>query len=913
MSKDNIVANGQNDGRLNVFWIEDKPDDIIPHELERRYRKWLSLAVAQRPDEVKSILDGNGALSRDGSGYSALPADVYWTDFRLADSKSDRVQTLVEQGLYAPSAGLIVGVLTALRYTDQVQVLVPYSGFKSEFGDVWRLFRYLTPDDIHVVWEEALGGKQIDAKTLLHLTAKEYRSALTASLVEGRVHIPVEHQLYWKEKTKEEGTVSAEDILYLSTNRGIRRLKVGSLFMDHPGIWEEEDALPIEETIGPWFREIPAIDPDESEARMLADLYWSLRHHPVSIKRYAKVRAYHKVAEVDPPDWDAPQPTFSDLYGWRNSREDIRKIRLATLFLYLRQHNSFIRSATGKALSEEEYKLLTEARNRVKETQIFDSSYVASELASAFNKNREDIEDLLGQIENLGSLDYITRFQEFTPQGASGKRSHPAAREEAPASVLKRFANSENAEERRIVAANPSAPEASLRKLAGDKDRRVRKAVAENPAARDRRSRMAAFLQFLRRAGADAELQQVGQAPEDLTKEERAHLLEMGPYGRRLVAAHPGTSKGVLRRLATDADDRVRRHVSGREEIGGYLELLRRAGADAELQQVGQTPEDLTEEERGRIVKAGPFGQLLIAAHPQSPDTLLIRFSKSAQDTLREAAAMNPSAPVSALRRLATDKNDSVRKIAADHHRIRTFLDLLRRAGADAELQQVGQAPEDLTKEERAHLLEMGPYGRRLVAAHPGTSKGVLRRLATDADNRVRRVVFSRSDLAESLLREASESDSMLVIQAVARNPSTPSDVLRRLADQEDQEIQSAVIANPSSPPELVSALRERQSEKVMDLELKRARHVEELVHLVNPLPKKWNTPLSLNKSQSLGKRYSRSLKLEEHGIEYKFDMRALIEKDDASFLTPIEVDICRRYMKELQSEVSLWPQWLRP
>ena len=75
------------------------------------------------------------------------------------------------------------------------------------------------------------------------------------------------------------------------------------------------------------------------------------------------------------------------------------------------------------------------------------------------------------------------------------------------------------------------------------------------------------------------------------------------------------------------------------------------------------------------------------------------------------------------LEQLAADGYWRVRKVVAQHPQAPTeALNLLRRAGADRKLREIGHAPESLTGAERERLWSWGPYGRQLLAAHSDTN-----------------------------------------------------------------------------------------------------------------------------------------------------------------------------------------------
>ena len=92
----------------------------------------------------------------------------------------------------------------------------------------------------------------------------------------------------------------------------------------------------------------------------------------------------------------------------------------------------------------------------------------------------------------------------------------------------------------------------------GDGASEIREEATKNPNMSED------LLALLLKAGATGNLQDVDekQLPELLTISERHYLLELGPYGRMLVATHPGTPPDQLCILAGDENGAVRGQVA---------------------------------------------------------------------------------------------------------------------------------------------------------------------------------------------------------------------------------------------------------------------------------------------------------------------------------------------------------------
>lgn len=248
--------------------------------------------------------------------------------------------------------------------------------------------------------------------------------------------------------------------------------------------------------------------------------------------------------------------------------------------------------------------------------------------------------------------------------------------EQAPTQWLRWGSTHEDGVVRRAVAANPSTPAEILESLAGDEEVQVRRRVSRHANA------PTAVLDLLMTAGSRPDLTgRTGERPGPLSAEERKRLLELGPYGRILVVGHPDTPAEKLRELA---------------EHGG--EAVRYA----------------------------------VASNSTAPAKVLETLIDDAESGLRKTIANNPAAPTPMLERLAADGNPDVRAEVISHSRSPTdLLNLMTRAGSRLDLSGRSEGtPEPLTESERQRLLDAGPFGRELVAAHPETPPETLRQLA---------------------------------------------------------------------------------------------------------------------------------------------------------------------------------------
>ena len=353
---------------------------------------------------------------------------------------------------------------------------------------------------------------------------------------------------------------------------------------------------------------------------------------------------------------------------------------------------------------------------------------------------------------------------EEPPEEKSGRseadaRKRKTACPDLPRDALRRLEDDEDAPVRAAVAGNSNASPEMLRRLAEDKALEVRKNVAKNESVP---------LAVLERLLVDWE-------------------------GASSVAARhpkvPEETKGRLVRAGAQEDLSAPFYLNVFE--AGYKEDPSEEEPDANADAPGPgairdgwaSRGEITDEEREWLRGFGPNGQALVAGHPDTPLDEIRRLVEGGEETVRLSAALNPGASSGLLRHLAEDENEFVREaiglnpaapppllkqlyfdstlmnehlIARHDHAPKEVLraalgsetalvresalrhesapqDLIRllvRAGSRKDLQGLsGQSPEPISTEERDRLVELGRYGKALVALHPNTTDSQSRKL----------------------------------------------------------------------------------------------------------------------------------------------------------------------------------------
>jgi len=330
------------DGRLKVLWIEDdKQNKVLRGGALDDFRDWFSVFVVGGPDELKTLLalaERDEGRAGEGGGIYCRPAspfDIYLADFRLCDALPDcTLQHHLGAGLHAPSAGFLLSILTAMRWPQHPQGIIPYSGHDEEFGQIWRLARHLFPPGVQVTWREDLGkAGHGGPDKRLRLSAPMYRVVLGDALDKGLVHVPYGERERWEERLEDAGqTLDAREQMWFVGEYGARPFRLGALFFEHV----ENEVVPTD-VVREWMATIPVADPVERQARDLAEFYWCISRDEISRMIYGIARQLALGVSVDVPDYDPPAIPRLDSRK-QGGPDGIRRVRLAIIFVILREH-----------------------------------------------------------------------------------------------------------------------------------------------------------------------------------------------------------------------------------------------------------------------------------------------------------------------------------------------------------------------------------------------------------------------------------------------------------------------------------------------------------------------------------------------------------------------------------------------
>ncbi|OYD90904.1 hypothetical protein CDG76_29755 [Nostoc sp. 'Peltigera membranacea cyanobiont' 210A] len=250
------------------------------------------------------------------------------------------------------------------------------------------------------------------------------------------------------------------------------------------------------------------------------------------------------------------------------------------------------------------------------------------------------------------------------------------------------------------------------------------------------------------------------------------------------VAENPNTPLNVVKGLAKDTDIHVANaaaRVIG-EQQGEYT-------AEA-VRKNPKTPPYVLE----KLAQKDPRS---VCKHPNTPPELLLEFSKSVDERLRESVAENPNASVSILEELAQDDSSEVRRQVSIN--LNTPISLLfKQLARDASVSRA-----------IAYRMSSEKYGKYPevesildILAEESTSplETILQRLAQDGGEAARLFLARRFDLPANFLAQFAESTKVKVCEAVAQNLNTPISSLEKLAQSPDPKVREAVAQNPNTP-----------------------------------------------------------------------------------------------------------------
>lgn len=316
---------------LRILWIEDRVQDW-PRKLKLYISKFIEIVYVDGPQAVE-------ALTNDVEYKNILPADIYICDFRLSeggDGYTPEIHQLVSK---APAAGFLIGMLTAVKWPNVPQVLLPYSGFEDEFGSTFELAKMFCPSSIYL--ENAVSTSKIsDAHTdMIDNGCKSFRKALVNHHKEGKVSLDSQTKKIICDILENGDDLSLEQKLTFKVNHKVRNIFAGALFFDclPHGISVVNEKVPFKDVLD--FAQEFSSDPLSMLARKVSDFYWSMYQQKTSSACY-QMLLNKKQAGKELPDnmfFVKNSPAICRLKYQGLDEDEVKTVRrLSILFLYIR-------------------------------------------------------------------------------------------------------------------------------------------------------------------------------------------------------------------------------------------------------------------------------------------------------------------------------------------------------------------------------------------------------------------------------------------------------------------------------------------------------------------------------------------------------------------------------------------------
>lgn len=270
------------ESRLQVLWIEDNAE---------RFAIKLSMLNAweDRCFRVRAVGDLEQLLDfRPCSERTEYPDfDVAVCDFNLVGGQLiDREAQAA--GLGARAAGLMIGVLLALREPGRPRAIVPYSGSPEEFGDNWLLLKNYLPSA--VVLADEFDADKLEKPMVFASASAAFRTSIERLAQQVLVHFSDDTVRWFLAVAEDPAALSDRhreiEIVY---SGGIRRMPAAALFYREELLDSGESASSnMAAAIRDFVGRIDLQNPDLKAARSLAAEYWHRSTSEQSIEAYER-------------------------------------------------------------------------------------------------------------------------------------------------------------------------------------------------------------------------------------------------------------------------------------------------------------------------------------------------------------------------------------------------------------------------------------------------------------------------------------------------------------------------------------------------------------------------------------------------------------------------------------------------
>jgi hypothetical protein len=281
---------------LRILWIEDILG-MFPETLGEAAEKTIQIIAADSAVEVWKILNDPAQSEFLREGF-----DVYITDFHLTSQlpsssgsavptfeprfKEGTIPTNRDLGATAHSAGFLIGVMFASHFPNRPAIVLPYSRFDEQFGEVWRLVSGFSSENIKILDQNLYNKKETSRAGLYSIASKNFREILSSWVADGQISLRSDELNRLQEYKGE--IVSDEETITLIGRDRARRLKIVALFLDHEEI--TDDGIPAQ-VVREFIDGLPSMDQEQRDACHLAELFIKDAESEGSVQLYEKVYA----------------------------------------------------------------------------------------------------------------------------------------------------------------------------------------------------------------------------------------------------------------------------------------------------------------------------------------------------------------------------------------------------------------------------------------------------------------------------------------------------------------------------------------------------------------------------------------------------------------------------------------------
>jgi hypothetical protein len=283
------------------------------------------------------------------------------------------------------------------------------------------------------------------------------------------------------------------------------------------------------------------------------------------------------------------------------------------------------------------------------------------------------------------------------------------------------------------------------------------------------------------------------------------------PTFQRCFIAAETNDPDTLVALATDESYFVRRQVVDNPHTPQWiLELLVRAGATSDLRGKGEIDPNLDPASLQRLAETGPWGQQLVAEHPNTSAEVLVALKDQPSVPLRQAIATHLHTGAATLAALCCDIDEGVRSKALAHpNRPGDLIELLVSAGSAPDLVGVTKDFGKIIADDFALLSRLGPWGRFLIARHPGCPGILLSQISSDPEWRVRSGLLDNPNTPSNIIQQMLDSPTPEEVETIKSlsQPQISEQNLLRLVMHTSPEVRYALARHPSATSEILGLL----------------------------------------------------------------------------------------------------------